>query len=148
MACPPVKNEFGLEVHPTTIGRLIKNKDDIGNNLSTKTQRIVQHPDLDNTLHKWVLQNQDQIILSDAILIEKAKKFTKSLNIPNSNLKFSQGWLYKFKKRHGLGQIKKHGENASVDDNVVADAIPKLREVLKGYDLKDIYNMDETGLFY
>ncbi|CAG8715027.1 21449_t:CDS:2, partial [Gigaspora rosea] len=45
-------------------------------------------------------------------------------------------------------QIKKHGEDASVDDDVVADAIPKLREVLKGYDLKDIYNMDETGLFY
>ncbi|CAG8755504.1 19684_t:CDS:2, partial [Gigaspora margarita] len=79
-----VKEEFGLEVHPTTIGRLLKNKNDIGDNPSKKRQRT----------------------------------------------------------------IKKHGEDASVDDNIVADAISKLREVLKEYKLKDIYNMDETGLFY
>ncbi|CAG8640980.1 12351_t:CDS:2 [Cetraspora pellucida] len=126
-----VKKEFNLEVHPTTIGRLIKNKDDVGNNLSTKRQRTVQYPDLENTLYEWILQNQDQIILSDSILIEKAKKFAKLLKIPDGDLKFSHGWLYKFKIRHELGQIKKHGEDASVDDDIVADAIPKLREVKK-----------------
>ncbi|CAG8847495.1 42371_t:CDS:2 [Gigaspora margarita] len=39
--------------------------------------------------------------------------------------------VYKFKRRHELGQIKKHAEDASVDDDVVANAIPKLREVLE-----------------
>ena len=47
-----------------------------------------------------------------------------------------------------MGQITKHGEEASVDEDVIATAIPKLRELLEKYDLKDIYNMDETGLFY
>ncbi|CAG8811077.1 28941_t:CDS:2 [Gigaspora margarita] len=44
--------------------------------------------------------------------------------------------------------ITKHGEEASVDDNIIATAIPKLRELLGKYNLKDIYNIDETGLFY
>ncbi|CAG8673457.1 1414_t:CDS:2, partial [Dentiscutata erythropus] len=49
---------------------------------------------------------------------------------------------------HGLEQIKKHGEDASLDNNIVAIAIPQLRKVLKEYNLKNIYNMDKTGLFY
>ncbi|CAG8819754.1 20227_t:CDS:1, partial [Gigaspora rosea] len=106
------------------------------------------YPDLENALLEWILQNQDKIVLSDAILIEKAKSFAQILRIPEGDLKFSHGWLFKFKKRHSLGQITKHGEDASVDEDVVATAIPKLRELLRKYDLKDIYNMDETGLFY
>ncbi|CAG8854478.1 23208_t:CDS:2, partial [Gigaspora margarita] len=45
-----VKKEFKLDVHPTTIGYLIKNKDDIGSNPSTKRQRTVRHPELENSL--------------------------------------------------------------------------------------------------
>ncbi|CAG8854628.1 35520_t:CDS:1, partial [Gigaspora margarita] len=55
-----VKKEFKLDVHPSTIGRLIKNKDDIGNNPTTKRQRTVQHPELENALLEWVLQNQER----------------------------------------------------------------------------------------
>ncbi|CAG8495863.1 18689_t:CDS:2 [Dentiscutata erythropus] len=86
---------MSLEVHPSTIGCLLKNKNNIGNNLSTKRQKTVQYPDLENSL---------------------------------------------------LDQITQHGEDVSVDDNVVAAAISKLRELLNNYELKDIYNMNEIGL--
>jgi hypothetical protein len=99
-------------------------------------------------LLEWILQNQDKVILSDAILIEKAKNFAHMLCIPDGDFKFSHGWLFKFKKRHGLRQITKHGEDASVDNAVVTSVIFELQEILEEYDLKDIYNMDETGLFY
>jgi len=56
--------------------------------------------------------------------------------------------LSKFKKRHGLKQVKKHGEAASADNAAIVKTIPELKEILKSYDLKDIFNMDETGLFY
>ncbi|CAG8580616.1 4776_t:CDS:2 [Cetraspora pellucida] len=36
--------------------------------------------------------------------------------------------------------------DVSVNDAVVAAAISKLKELLKEYDLKDIYNMDKTSL--
>ncbi|CAG8707726.1 20099_t:CDS:2 [Dentiscutata erythropus] len=81
-----VKKEFKLDVHPSTIGRLIKNKEDIGSNPAAKRQRTVQHPELENTLLEWVLQNQERVILSDAILIEKAKTFAQMLEIPDLNL--------------------------------------------------------------
>ncbi|CAG8857161.1 23713_t:CDS:2, partial [Gigaspora margarita] len=36
-----------------------------------------------------------------------------------------------FKQRHRLGWVKKHGEDASVDDAIVAAAIPQLKELLE-----------------
>ncbi|CAG8850701.1 23278_t:CDS:1, partial [Gigaspora margarita] len=63
-----VKKKFGLEIHQSTIGRLLRSKDDIGDNLSAKRQRTVNCPDLENTLLEWILQNQDKVVLSDAIL--------------------------------------------------------------------------------
>ncbi|CAG8811679.1 27558_t:CDS:2, partial [Gigaspora margarita] len=50
-----------------------------------------------------------------------------------------------FKQRHGLKRITKYGEDASVDEEVIRTVIPNLRETLKDYNLKNIYNMDETG---
>ncbi|CAG8808151.1 14182_t:CDS:2, partial [Cetraspora pellucida] len=126
-----VKKNMGLDIHPSTIGHLIKNKDNVEDNLSAKRQKTVQYPDLKNALLEWILQNQDQIILSDDIIIEKAKYYAQLLKISDCSLKFSHGWLFKFKKRHSLNQITKHGEDASVDDTVIAVAIPKLREILE-----------------
>ncbi|CAG8819628.1 6682_t:CDS:2, partial [Gigaspora margarita] len=136
-----VKEQFNLEVHSTTIGCLVKNKDNIGNNPSKKRQRTVQYLDFGNVLLEWILQNQNKIIISDAILIEKAKTFAKLLKISKNDLKFSYRWLFKFKKRHNLEQIKKHEENVSIDDNVVAVAIPQLREYESGTDKKlNVFN--------
>ncbi|CAG8824771.1 24564_t:CDS:1, partial [Gigaspora rosea] len=56
-----VKKTYNLEIHQSTIGRLLRNKDDVGNNLSAKRQRTVQYPDLENALLEWILQNQDKI---------------------------------------------------------------------------------------
>lgn len=143
-----VKENFDLVVHPSTISRIIKGKDDIGENPSTKRQRALQCPEIEDALLEWVLRSQDRIILTDAILIEKAKNFAQMLHVSESGLKFSHGWLDRFKKRHGLKQIKKHGEDASADHAAATAAIPQLRKLLEEYDLRDIYNMDETGLFY
>ncbi|CAG8716431.1 24471_t:CDS:1, partial [Gigaspora rosea] len=139
-----VKKEYNLEVHPSTISRIIKNKEDIGENPMKKRQKNVQFPNLENALHEWVLRSQENIPITDAILVEKAKGFAKILNIPDSSLKFSNGWLAKFKKRNNIMHRTKHGEEASADHIAITFAIPQLRELLEGYELKDIYNMDET----
>ncbi|CAG8709973.1 32718_t:CDS:1, partial [Gigaspora margarita] len=139
-----VKQTMDFKVHQSTISRLIKNKDEIEENLSTKRQKTVQYPALENILYKWILQYQERIILSNKIIVEKAKTFARLLDIPKGDFKFSSGWLQKFKKRHRLKKITKHGEDAFVDEEAVEIAIPQLRELLKEYDLKDIYNMDET----
>ncbi|CAG8626907.1 984_t:CDS:2, partial [Paraglomus occultum] len=143
-----IRATYQLDVHPSTVSRLLKRKESIISNPSAKRHRTVQHPNLENALYEWVIQMQTKVILTDAILVQKAKDFSQLLNIPDDDFKFSCGWLSRFKKRHGLKQIKKHGEAASADTVAILKTIPELKEILKSYDLKDIFNMDETGLFY
>jgi len=47
-----------------------------------------------------------RIILSDAILVEKAKLLANGLGVPENALQFSSGWLQGFKKRNGIRQEK------------------------------------------
>ena len=79
-------------------------------------------------------------------MFRKSKGFCSDVEYPSlfSDFKFSNDWLFKFKRRHGLVQIKKHGEDASADHVAAAVAVTQLRELLKDY---DFYNMDETSLF-
>ena len=60
----------------------------------------------------------------------------------------SNGWLDLFSSRHQLHFATLHGESAGVDTDVCNQWRSQLPRVCKGYDLKDIYNVDETGIFF
>lgn len=62
----------------------------------------------------------------------------------------SEGWLTRFKIWHGLKDLKRHGEAASANPEVVKMEQCRIQGLIKknGYQLRDIFNMDETGLFY
>jgi hypothetical protein len=145
-----VKATFNLDINPTTVGRLLKRNDikECENVSNSKRSRAVQYPELENAMYEWFIQYQTHVTLTDEILKEKAKQFAKLLNISEDEFKFSTGWLAKFKKRHGITKVKRHGESASADHTAADIAIPEFRELLTQYNLQDIYNMDETGLFY
>ncbi|CAG8585302.1 16627_t:CDS:2 [Cetraspora pellucida] len=111
-----VKETFSLNIHLSTVGHILKQNNNTFEEMHTiKRSRAVTYPEFDDALHEWVLQNQAYLILSDAILTEKAKAFANLLNIPEGQLKFSSDWLSRFKKRHGIAKIKLHREDASVD---------------------------------
>jgi len=78
---------------------------------------------------------------------DKAAKFLAAL-YPGATMEFSNGWLEKFKKRHCIRSFREHGESGSANQQAIEETLPELRKLLDGYPLKDIYNMDETGLFY
>ncbi|XP_046564291.1 tigger transposable element-derived protein 6-like [Haliotis rubra] len=61
---------------------------------------------------------------------------------------YSRGWLYRFKSRHQIKKQNYQGEAASADKNAVVKGREELKSVLKNYDEDDIFNLDETGLFY
>ncbi len=67
-----------------------------------KRNKSVTFPELELALKEFVLNYQHQAILSDALLIEKAKLLANRLEIPKEALKFSSGWLQEFKKRNGI----------------------------------------------
>ncbi|MFQ6634158.1 hypothetical protein Gotur_010404 [Gossypium turneri] len=66
----------------------------------------------------------------------------------NSKFNFSIGWLERFKARHGIKSYRRFGESDSVVMENIEDALPQIRAKLENFCWEDIYNMDETDLFY
>ncbi|CAG8834645.1 11443_t:CDS:2 [Gigaspora margarita] len=54
-----VKKNMGLDVHLFTIGRLIKNKDNIKDNLLAKRQKTAQYPNFENLLLDVIYESSD-----------------------------------------------------------------------------------------
>ncbi|CDF41108.1 unnamed protein product [Chondrus crispus] len=60
----------------------------------------------------------------------------------------SRGWVEKFVKRHALRSVALHGEGGQVQVQEVAKDINILRSRLRNFEPENIYNVDETGLFF
>jgi len=65
------------------------------------------------------------------------------------DFKASEGWLSKFKERHGITFKSIQGEAAAVDlESVDKWRSDILRKCIVHYSPSDIFNVDETGLFW
>lgn len=126
-----------------------KIKEDAKNvNSGYKKVRKCDYPTLDSSLIQWFnLQRARNVPISGPILKGKAMELANELGI--SEFKASEGWLESWKKRHGIVFKTAAGEGASVDATGVEDWINSVwKTVSVGYSPRDIYNADETGLFY
>ncbi len=65
-----------------------------------------------------------------------------------TDFEYSSGWLNRFKKRQGFSQYTLGGETAGVNENVVLNGRKKLSALILEYKAEDVYNMDESKLFY
>ncbi|XP_042900840.1 tigger transposable element-derived protein 4-like [Parasteatoda tepidariorum] len=104
--------------------------------------------EIEVALLRWVREARSQNLpLTGHVLQEKAKVFADALGV--TNFASSNGWLTRFKKRHGIVCHKICGEEATVDKETVESFLsekwPALR---KNYAPRDIFNADETGLFF
>ena len=57
-------------------------------------------------------------------------------------------WLESWRKRFGVKSAASSGESASVREEDVADWAKRLPTICTGYEACNIFNADETGLFY
>lgn len=122
------------------------------NNLSLKRKPQVEFPEVEKALAAWVIQaeaQKPQIRITEELLKLKARHFACLLGIPMHEFhQCSNGWIYKFKVRHQLKSYRLHGEAASVSPEDVAAARSRLQKLSKEFKPEDIYNLDESGLFY
>ncbi|UYV65953.1 hypothetical protein LAZ67_3005994 [Cordylochernes scorpioides] len=107
-----------------------------------------EFPEIEEALFRWIRQaNAMKLAINGNILKEKA--ILLALKMGQDNFEASNGWLEKFKARRNIAFKPLHGEAGSVDANSVATwkggIIPLL---LAKYSPQDIFNADETRLFY
>uniref|UniRef100_A0AAV1TDU0 HTH CENPB-type domain-containing protein n=1 Tax=Peronospora matthiolae TaxID=2874970 RepID=A0AAV1TDU0_9STRA len=149
------KDAFDLQkaLSQAAISKIIKKRKELEametTDLSAKRPRTVQHPAVDEAVAFWVLQCQHRgVALTGDLIRAKAQTFAGSMGVSEENISFSHGWLHKFQQRHKLRAVRIHGESGSADMGALEEALPHLKAVVAGYAPRDVYNMDETGLFY
>ena len=137
-----------------TLSTWIKNKDKIfeaaKKGMNTKRQRLRagSYEKLDQAVFKWLLTVRSRdVAVSPLILKTKAIDFAEKMSIENFHA--SDGWLDRWKKRYNVSFKKIYGEgNAYTDEMAAPCAETTLPTMLSKYELNQIYNADEFGLFY
>lgn len=151
-----IVDTFKVKVHETTISRILKEKHiflskrSIG---STKRNRECASPSVEEAMYHWFLSAQEaKLPVSDDFLTKKIKVLHAEIEKKTpGKLKdccYNHGWLQGFKHHHTIRCRKMHGEaESAVMIEMTWQQFNNLRKELE-YELTDIYNMDETRLFY
>ena len=78
----------------------------------------------------------------------KAERLRDALHLPIDAIKFSNGWVDEFKRRHALQHHQHHGEASSVNLTSIKEEHIRMWHELQGWDLNDVFNVDETSFFW
>lgn len=106
--------------------------------------------ELDDAMTKWFLQKRSMgVPISGPMCARQAEKFHEQLKIKGT-FSASSGWLYRFKKRHGIRELAVQGEKLSADDVAMVEFCYDFENLITEHDLKpeQVYNGDETGLYW
>ena len=139
------------KIAKSTFQGILKVKDSLlndGGDIYRKRKREGKHADLEDALSLWVKQKNDQGVLpSNALIAAKAVTLARMFQIEN----FTAGdsWMRRFKSRHNIKYRRQHGEKQHADEvgatNFLNETLP---ELLRKYEAENIYNADETGLYW
>lgn len=140
-------------VSHSTISTIWRNRDKIkvlfeNNSLKLKRARTSEHKVIEDALLTWFKhQRANNVPINGPILQQKANGFARLMG--KENFECSWSWVQRFRARHNIVAGKVCGEAAGVPEGVseewLSDKWPALCE---GYTPEEIFNADETGLFY
>ncbi|XP_021916826.1 tigger transposable element-derived protein 6-like [Zootermopsis nevadensis] len=140
---------WGKPLSRRCVGDILSEREKWENERCENMKRLkgAKHEDLEDALIIWIGQvNARNGTTTDGVIKEQAKVIGQQMGV--TNFVYSSGWLHRFKRRHGLSQLKKPGETAKINEEVVEAGRQRLYDIVKEYDPKDIYSMDESALFY
>ncbi|CAF0988202.1 unnamed protein product [Brachionus calyciflorus] len=145
--------KFGKRIARQTVSDILAAECKLFQNENIKgpdTKRITnaRFPLIEECLTLWLSDVRAHgVNVNDDIIREKAKIFGSRLGY-GLEFKYSNGWLEKFKKRHGLASFIASGESGSVDKTLINCEIVKLSNIVSKFSRADVFNFDETALFY
>ena len=140
------------EIGKSTITRIVQDEAKIrgvalsNGNLNQKRKRV-SYKDVNAALSQWFHQQRAKnAIITGHVIMEKAKQLSVSLGVkfePNS------GWLQRWKGNENISFQSIQGGKVSSDETGAAAWIENvLPGLVNGYDQRNIYDTNETGLFF
>ena len=107
-----------------------------------------QNSKLDDGVLIWLKQARGQNLpVSGNLIKKKDLKLAELMHIPEFIA--SDGWMDNFKKRHGITFKTVQGEAGAVNLQSLLDWKQQvLQPLLRQFFLDDVFNLDETGLFW
>ncbi|XP_069684553.1 tigger transposable element-derived protein 4-like [Periplaneta americana] len=133
----------------TQIQNILKDKDRLlrewrdGGGQFPRRKRRQRHENVNNFVWEWFKEARTKgLPLSGPILQEKAREFAAFFNVDKFNA--SNGWLDSFKKRHNIVFRDILGESEAEG----ADWRSRVTAACEGYALRDVFSIEETGLFF
>ncbi|XP_042228340.1 tigger transposable element-derived protein 1-like [Homarus americanus] len=116
---------------------------------------IMEHMERKRTGSMWIEdQNHRNIPVSMLLVQAKARAIYEELQKdeegPVKPFSASSGWFGNLKRRYGYHNIKVSGETASADVLASEQFVWTLKDIIEegGYSAKQIFNLDETTLFW
>ena len=110
---------------------------------------------MEKALSLWMDDMEQRHVPMDTNLVKNKafslfKKFKEESGGEGVDFQASKGWFENFKKCQGLHNVKLTGESASADKVAAAVFPTELQELIeeKGYLPQQVFNADETGLFW
>ena len=100
--------------------------------------KVAKSRELEEAVYKWYV-NERGLEIADA-----ANKLARRMGI--ESFKASDGWLWRFRNRHGIGNKVEHGESGSAVEPLGLKST-RLKKT-ENLHLGQLYNTDETALFW
>lgn len=144
-----------FEVGKTQIQSIVNDQENVvdrwenGENCERKYSKPRKCPyaDLNEQVWKWFCDaRQRNIPVSGKLIQEKAVLL--SVTLGHDDFTASNGWLYKWMKRNNIHSSALSGDRAEVSHETVDDWIKRVPSICEGYETEDIFNCDETGLYF
>ncbi|KAI0211496.1 Isocitrate dehydrogenase [NADP] cytoplasmic [Lamellibrachia satsuma] len=110
-------------------------------------EKKTMYEDLNSLVWEWFCTARSkELPVSGKLIQEKAMML--SLEMGHDDFSASNRWLQAWQKCHNVKWAALCGKAAEVSQDIVADWTMCLPDLTTGYALADIYNTDETGLYY
>ena len=146
-----------FECGKTQVGQILKKKEELlsmyesnaiaGGRIHTNPTRTSELLEVNKALHDWyTIACSKNIYPGGPQFIKKAKQIAKRLG--ETNFSGSWGWLDKWKKRYNIMMLKICGESGDVSGETVESWKERLPKIVSQYSKDDIWNMDESGVFW
>ncbi|XP_071536061.1 uncharacterized protein [Panulirus ornatus] len=113
-----------------------------------KTMKDGKSTEHDRVMMEWFRQRRrDGVDLTGSMIMDQAKLFHEELKLQHE-CDYSEGWLQRFKKRHGISLSKMCREKRSVNHGA-AECVDEFAKLVADEHLspEQVYDADKTALF-